>query len=156
MSAIPSPGRASTVSERHLAGSRFWYPAWAWPSFGALLLITFVLYVWGLDRNGWANAYYAAAVQAGTQSWKAFFFGSLDASNFILTSGSSQGLSLAAAAFVDPGDGAIVESLTYAYALHSLRLRGADVRMAEIDEDGLVIESLEQRLSEYREEGIRP
>src|SRR3989454_7049743 len=44
---------------------------------------TFVLYVWGLDRNGWANAYYAAAVQAGTKSWKAFFFGSLDASNFI-------------------------------------------------------------------------
>ena len=37
----------------------------------------------GLDRNGWGNAYYAAAVQAGTRSWKAFFFGSLDASNFI-------------------------------------------------------------------------
>ena len=33
--------------------------------------------------EGWANQYYAAAVQAGTQSWHAFFFGSLDASNFI-------------------------------------------------------------------------
>src|SRR5216110_176435 len=52
-------------------------------SFAALMAVTFLLYVWGLDRNGWANAYYAAAVQAGTQSWKAFFFGSLDASNFI-------------------------------------------------------------------------
>src|SRR5947207_8182177 len=52
-------------------------------SFAALMAMTFVLYVWGLDRNGWANAYYAAAVQAGTKSWKAFFFGSLDASNFI-------------------------------------------------------------------------
>jgi 4-amino-4-deoxy-L-arabinose transferase-like glycosyltransferase len=58
-------------------------PAWARPSVIALTLITFVLYAWGLDRNGWANAYYAAAVQAGTQSWKAFFFGSFDASNFI-------------------------------------------------------------------------
>ncbi len=47
------------------------------------MAVTFLLYVWGLDRNGWANAYYAAAVQAGTKSWKAFFFGSLDASNFI-------------------------------------------------------------------------
>src|SRR2546429_114133 len=47
------------------------------------MAVTFVLYVWGLDRNGWANAYYAAAVQAGTKSWKAFFFGSLDVSNFI-------------------------------------------------------------------------
>src|SRR6266550_295713 len=56
---------------------------WTRLSFTALMAVTFVLYVCGLDRNGWANAYYAAAVQAGTQSWKAFFFGSLDASNFI-------------------------------------------------------------------------
>jgi 4-amino-4-deoxy-L-arabinose transferase-like glycosyltransferase len=56
---------------------------WTRVSFAAMLAATFVLYVWGLDRNGWANAYYAAAVQAGTRSWKAFFFGSLDASNFI-------------------------------------------------------------------------
>src|SRR5947207_13378390 len=52
-------------------------------SFAALMAMTFVLYVWGLHRNGWANAYYAAAVQAGAKSWKAFFFGSTDASNFI-------------------------------------------------------------------------
>ena len=56
---------------------------WTRISFVALIAVTFFLYVWGLDRNGWANAYYAAAVQAGTKSWKAFFFGSLDASNFI-------------------------------------------------------------------------
>ncbi len=36
-----------------------------------------------LDRSGWANAFYSAAVQAGTKSWKAFFFGSSDAANFI-------------------------------------------------------------------------
>jgi 4-amino-4-deoxy-L-arabinose transferase-like glycosyltransferase len=36
-----------------------------------------------LTRNGWANDFYAAAVQAGTKSWKAFFFGSFDSSNFI-------------------------------------------------------------------------
>ncbi len=33
--------------------------------------------------HGYANEFYAAAVQAGTKSWKAFLFGSLDASNFI-------------------------------------------------------------------------
>ena len=37
----------------------------------------------GPGRSGWANSFYAAAVQAGTKSWKAFFFGSSDASNFI-------------------------------------------------------------------------
>lgn len=80
----------------------------------------------------------------------------LDSSNFILTSGASQAIALAAAAFVNPGEGALVESLTFAWAFRSLRLRGADVRMVELDEDGLVLESLEQRLREYRAEGIRP
>jgi 4-amino-4-deoxy-L-arabinose transferase-like glycosyltransferase len=50
---------------------------------GALLAGTALLYLIGLSRNGWANDFYAAAVQAGTKSWKAFFFGSFDASNFI-------------------------------------------------------------------------
>jgi 4-amino-4-deoxy-L-arabinose transferase-like glycosyltransferase len=50
---------------------------------GALALLTAVLYLWGLSRNGYANQYYAAAVQAGTHSWKAFLFGSLDAANYI-------------------------------------------------------------------------
>jgi 4-amino-4-deoxy-L-arabinose transferase-like glycosyltransferase len=36
-----------------------------------------------LSHNGYANTYYAAAVQAGTHSWKAFLFGSLDAANYI-------------------------------------------------------------------------
>jgi len=50
---------------------------------GVLLLLTAGLYCWGLSRNGYANQYYAAAVQAGTHSWKAFLFGSLDPANYI-------------------------------------------------------------------------
>jgi 4-amino-4-deoxy-L-arabinose transferase-like glycosyltransferase len=48
-----------------------------------LLLGTGVLYLVGLSASGWANQYYAAAVQAGSTSWKAMLFGSLDASNYI-------------------------------------------------------------------------
>ena len=58
-------------------------PAWARPALLALLAATAALYLVGLSRNGWANAFYAAAVQAGTKSWKAFFFGSFDSANFI-------------------------------------------------------------------------
>ena len=43
-----------------------------------LLATTAVLYLWGLDANGYANSYYAAAVQAGATDWTAFLFGSLD------------------------------------------------------------------------------
>jgi 4-amino-4-deoxy-L-arabinose transferase-like glycosyltransferase len=58
-------------------------PRWARPAFLALLALTALLYIAGLSRNGWANDFYAAAVQAGSKSWKAFFFGSFDSSNFI-------------------------------------------------------------------------
>ena len=58
-------------------------PAWARPALLALLVVTALLYLVGLSRNGWANEFYAAAVQAGTKSWKAFLFGSVDSSNFI-------------------------------------------------------------------------
>ena len=58
-------------------------PAWARPALAALLLLTAVAYIWDLSASGYANSFYAAAVQAGTKSWKAMFFGSLDSSNFI-------------------------------------------------------------------------
>jgi 4-amino-4-deoxy-L-arabinose transferase-like glycosyltransferase len=58
-------------------------PRWVRPSALGLLAVTAVLYLWNLAASGWANSYYAAAVQAGTQSWKAMFFGSLDAGNVI-------------------------------------------------------------------------
>jgi 4-amino-4-deoxy-L-arabinose transferase-like glycosyltransferase len=58
-------------------------PGWPRIGLGVLLAGTALLYLAGLSRNGWANDFYAAAVQAGTRSWKAFFFGSFDASNFI-------------------------------------------------------------------------
>ena len=58
-------------------------PRWARPGLYALLALTAVLYFWGLSASGWANDFYAAAVQAGTQSWKALLFGSLDAGNAI-------------------------------------------------------------------------
>jgi 4-amino-4-deoxy-L-arabinose transferase-like glycosyltransferase len=53
------------------------------PALIALLTVTAVTYLWDLSASGYANSFYAAAVQAGTKSWKAFFFGSLDSSNFI-------------------------------------------------------------------------
>ncbi len=67
----------------HVVRGRPEDPAWVRPALVCLLVATGVLYLWGLGRSGWANSFYSAAVQAGTRSWKAFFFGSFDASNFI-------------------------------------------------------------------------
>ncbi|MEU9112958.1 glycosyltransferase family 39 protein [Streptomyces sp. NPDC048483] len=58
-------------------------PRWARPALLALLVATAVLYLWNLGANGYANQFYSAAVQAGSESWQAFFFGSSDAANSI-------------------------------------------------------------------------
>jgi len=76
--ALPAGGRV----RRLLRGPQT-DPRWARPALFGLLALTTVLYLWDLTRNGWANDFYAAAVQAGTKSWKAFFFGSFDSSSFI-------------------------------------------------------------------------
>jgi 4-amino-4-deoxy-L-arabinose transferase-like glycosyltransferase len=58
-------------------------PRWVTPAYLGLLIATAVLYLWGLGSSGWANSFYAAAAQAGTENWKAWLFGSLDAGNAI-------------------------------------------------------------------------
>ncbi|MDQ6696016.1 MAG: glycosyltransferase family 39 protein [Actinomycetota bacterium] len=77
-------GRATAAGRaRRLVRGRPDDPAWVRPALVGLLVTTGVLYVWGLGASGWANSFYSAAVQAGTKNWKAFFFGSSDAANFI-------------------------------------------------------------------------
>ncbi|HEX4017771.1 MAG TPA: glycosyltransferase family 39 protein [Frankiaceae bacterium] len=58
-------------------------PRWARPALLSLLTATGLLYIVNLAASGFANAFYAAAVQAGSTSWKAFFFGSFDGGNAI-------------------------------------------------------------------------
>lgn len=58
-------------------------PRWARPALWGVLALAAVLYGWALGRNGHANDYYSAAILSGTRSWKAFFFGALDAGSFI-------------------------------------------------------------------------
>jgi 4-amino-4-deoxy-L-arabinose transferase-like glycosyltransferase len=48
------------------------------PELGALLLLAGVLNLWALDRNGWANQYYSAAVRSMSTSWHKFLYDSFD------------------------------------------------------------------------------
>ncbi|MFE6663981.1 ArnT family glycosyltransferase [Streptomyces sp. NPDC057697] len=83
----PSAAAAPGSPDRPLA-HRVWRgrpedPRWARPAFLALLLVIGAAYLWNLSASGYANSFYSAAAQAGSRSWKAFFFGSLDAANAI-------------------------------------------------------------------------
>ncbi|WP_210584321.1 glycosyltransferase family 39 protein [Streptomyces sp. GESEQ-35] len=57
-------------------------PRWARPALWAVLVLAAALYAWNLTSVT-GNTFYNAAVYSGTQSWKAFFFGALDAGSFI-------------------------------------------------------------------------
>ncbi len=75
------PGRDGMLARLVLGdGSQ---PRWVRPALLVLLVATGLLYLWALGSSGWANNYYAAAAQAGTQDLKAWLFGSLDPGNAI-------------------------------------------------------------------------
>ncbi|MBW8820334.1 MAG: glycosyl transferase, partial [Streptomyces sp.] len=79
----PQSGEPQQPLARRLWRGRPEDPRWARPAFWGLLLATAALYFYNLSASGYANSFYSAAVQAGTKSWKAMFFGSLDAGNAI-------------------------------------------------------------------------
>ena len=65
-----SPPRPRPPSQRQAV--RADRPTWVRPALAVLLVATAVLYLWDLSASGYANEYYAAAVQAGTQSLTAW------------------------------------------------------------------------------------
>ncbi|QZT55568.1 glycosyltransferase family 39 protein [Mycolicibacterium austroafricanum] len=77
----PAEKTQTRTQQRH--GTRFHVFSRQVMALGGLLVATGVLYLWNLGASGWANAYYSAAVQAGSQNWTAMLFGSSDAANAI-------------------------------------------------------------------------
>ena len=75
---VRPPGRL-----RRLARGPAGQAAYVRPAALAMLVGTALLYLWNLTASGYGNSFYAAAELAGTQSWKAWLFGSLDAGNAI-------------------------------------------------------------------------
>ena len=72
--------------------------------------------------------------------------------NVIVTNGSMQADAFLFDALVEPGDSVIVERPTYDRTLLSLRNRGADVRMVELETDGIDVAAVERVMSA----GARP
>ena len=77
------PPTGSLPAAPHEAAAAPIRARWEAPAYAGVLLLAGILYVWNLAASGWANAFYSAAVQAGTQNWVAFFYGSSDAGNSI-------------------------------------------------------------------------
>lgn len=70
--------------------------------------------------------------------------------SLFITSGASQALDLVCTVLGSPGDVVLVEEPTYFLALRIFASRGLRVKGIPVDEDGLVVEALEEALRESR------
>lgn len=75
-----------------------------------------------------------------------------EAGELMVTSGGMECIALACAAMLDPGDAIAVEGPTYLGALMAFRGAEADVHEIPMDEDGLAVDALAERLGD----GLRP
>jgi DNA-binding transcriptional MocR family regulator len=98
------------------------------------------------------TAYGTAVGYAPLREWIAAKHG-VDASQVIVTNGSMQADAFLFETLVKPGDPVVVEKPTYDRTLLNLRGRGADVRMVNLETDGIDVAELETLL---RDEGVRP
>ena len=79
--------------------------------------------------------------------------GELD--NIIISTGSQQGLDLVGKVFLSPGDIAIVELPSYLAALNAFRSYGGELVGIPMDDEGMKIDILEEKLSHLKSEGKR-
>ena len=81
---------------------------------------------------------------------------SVSPDNVLITSGSNQALDLVNGIFLSPGDTVLVEQFSYGGALARLRKLGARPVGIPLDDDGMRMDRLAERLAALAAEGVRP
>ncbi len=80
----------------------------------------------------------------------------LNRENLLISAGASQALDMICCLFTRPGDTVLVEAPTYHETLMILRDYGLDVIQTPLDQEGILIGELEQRLEWLAARGKRP
>lgn len=80
----------------------------------------------------------------------------LSVDRVMITTGGVEAMDLIAKTLVNPGDTVIVEAPSYLAALHVFRSYQARLVDVPMDQDGMIIEALEERLASLARDGIQP
>ena len=75
--------------------------------------------------------------------------------NIVITNGSMQAIELVGRAFINPGNVIIVEELTYYGSLKFFRYLDARIVGIELDDEGMIIDKLEDTLREMDRVGVK-
>ncbi|HEX2897008.1 MAG TPA: PLP-dependent aminotransferase family protein [candidate division Zixibacteria bacterium] len=70
--------------------------------------------------------------------------------NIIITSGSQQGVEMVTRVFIEPGDTILTEYPTYVGALQIFQYQKARVVCADMDEEGLIVEQVEEKIIKHK------
>jgi len=70
--------------------------------------------------------------------------------NILITSGGQQGIELVARAFIDPGDYILTEYPTYVGALQAFDYYQSRYATVEMDDEGMIIDQVEEKLTKYK------
>ncbi len=70
--------------------------------------------------------------------------------NILITAGAQQGIELVARAFIMPGDYILIEYPTYVGALQAFNYYRARYVCVEMDDEGMIIDQVEEKLVEYK------
>lgn len=70
--------------------------------------------------------------------------------NILITSGAQQAIELIARAFIDPGNYVLTENPTYLGALQVFNYYQAKYATVEMDDEGMIIDQVEEKLSKYQ------
>lgn len=70
--------------------------------------------------------------------------------NILVTSGGQQGIELIARTFTDPGDYILTEYPTYVGALQAFNFYQARYATVEMDDDGMIVDKVEEQLRKYK------
>lgn len=79
-----------------------------------------------------------------------------DKEHVMLSYGSSQILALIPPVLIDPGDVVVIEGPSFMGAVRRFELAGARIVTVPTDHDGMVVDTLADKLAELAREGIRP
>jgi 2-aminoadipate transaminase len=99
------------------------------------------------ETAGIARLREAVAVHESSRCGRAFA-----PADVVVTSGSQQALDLVARAMLDPGDAVVVEDPAYVGALQVFQAAGAELHGIPLDENGMLVDALAERLAD----GLRP
>lgn len=78
------------------------------------------------------------------------------ADDLVVTVGGQQGIELVTKLFVDPGDIIVAEGPTYVGALGAFSSHQSEVRHIPMDQDGMIVDELEDELDRLEREGRAP